>query len=45
MKANPQSLVKFLEERDTQFVIPVYQRHYEWRKNEQCTKHFLKKKS
>lgn len=35
MKANEKYLVRFLESSDTNFVIPVYQRNYDWKK-EQC---------
>lgn len=30
MKALEQKLTKFLQSQDTIFVIPVYQRNYEW---------------
>lgn len=30
MKANPLQLSKFLQKQDTQFVIPIYQRNYDW---------------
>lgn len=35
MKANEKLLIRFLESSDTNFVIPVYQRNYNWQK-EQC---------
>ncbi len=35
MKANEISLTSFLEKNDTQFVIPVYQRNYDWAES-QC---------
>ncbi|WP_055070024.1 DUF262 domain-containing protein [Clostridium massiliamazoniense] len=35
MKANEKELIRFLEASDTNFVIPVYQRNYNWKK-EQC---------
>ncbi|HAT4208827.1 TPA: DUF262 domain-containing protein [Clostridium perfringens] len=35
MKANEKYLIRFLESSDTNFVIPVYQRNYDW-KEEQC---------
>ena len=35
MKANPIQLFKFLQKQDTQFVIPIYQRNYDWTE-EQC---------
>lgn len=35
MKANPIQLFKFLQRPDTQFVIPIYQRNYDWTE-EQC---------
>ncbi len=30
MKANPIQFCKFLQKQDTQFVIPIYQRNYDW---------------
>ena len=30
MKANENSIISFLKEQDTKFVIPVYQRNYDW---------------
>ena len=30
MKASPIQLNKFLQKQDTQFVIPIYQRNYDW---------------
>lgn len=30
MKASPIQLCKFLQKQDTQFVIPIYQRNYDW---------------
>ena len=30
MKAGENYLVKFLQQQDTQFIIPVYQRNYDW---------------
>ena len=30
MKASPLQLSKFLQKQDTQFVIPIYQRNYDW---------------
>lgn len=30
MKASPLQLNKFLQKQDTQFVIPIYQRNYDW---------------
>ena len=30
MKANEVNLSRFLSQTDTQFVIPVYQRNYDW---------------
>lgn len=35
MKANEKWLLRFLDSSDTNFVIPVYQRNYDWKK-EQC---------
>lgn len=35
MEAKQNSIVKFMQQQDTQFVIPVYQRNYDWL-NEQC---------
>lgn len=35
MKANEKYLIRFLESSDTNFVIPVYQRNYDWKKD-QC---------
>lgn len=35
MKANEKYLIRFLESSDTNFMIPVYQRNYDWKK-EQC---------
>ena len=35
MKANENSIISFLKEQDTKFVIPVYQRNYEWTEH-QC---------
>ena len=35
MRANEKLLLRFLESSDTNFVIPVYQRNYDWKK-EQC---------
>lgn len=35
MEAKQNSVFKFMQQQDTQFVIPVYQRNYDWR-NEQC---------
>ncbi|MCX0355311.1 DUF262 domain-containing protein, partial [Clostridium perfringens] len=35
MKANEKYLIRFLESSDKNFVIPVYQRNYDW-KEEQC---------
>lgn len=35
MKASPIQLNKFLQKQDTQFVIPIYQRNYDWGE-EQC---------
>ncbi|GAA0783124.1 DUF262 domain-containing protein [Hathewaya limosa] len=35
MKANEKYMIRFLESSDTNFVIPVYQRNYDWQK-EQC---------
>ena len=35
MKASPIQLFKFLQKQDTQFVIPIYQRNYDWTE-EQC---------
>lgn len=35
MKASPIQLNKFLQKQDTQFVIPIYQRNYDWNE-EQC---------
>lgn len=35
MRANEKLLLRFLEVSDTNFVIPVYQRNYDWKK-EQC---------
>ncbi len=31
MKAEPKNFEKFLKETDTQFIIPVYQRNYDWK--------------
>lgn len=36
MKASPIQLSKFLQRQDTQFVIPIYQRNYDWTE-EQCS--------
>ncbi len=35
MEAKQNSIFKFIQQQDTQFIIPVYQRNYDW-KNEQC---------
>ena len=35
MKSNEKYLIRFLDSSDTNFVIPVYQRNYDWKK-EQC---------
>lgn len=35
MKASPLQLSKFLQKQDTQFVIPIYQRNYDW-EEEHC---------
>lgn len=35
MEAKQNSIVRFIQQQDTQFLIPVYQRNYDW-KNEQC---------
>lgn len=35
MKANEKWLLRFLDSSDTNFIIPVYQRNYDWKK-EQC---------
>lgn len=35
MEAKQNSVFKFMQQQDTQFIIPVYQRNYDWR-NEQC---------
>lgn len=35
MNANEKYLIRFLDSSDTNFVIPVYQRNYDWKK-EQC---------
>ncbi len=32
MKASEASLIRFLQQQDTQFIIPVYQRNYDWTK-------------
>lgn len=39
MKANPTQLYKFLQRQETQFVIPIYQRNYDW-SEEQCQQLF-----
>lgn len=39
MKASPIQLFKFLQKQDTQFVIPIYQRNYDWTE-EQCQQLF-----
>lgn len=39
MKANEKLLMRFLESSDTNFVIPVYQRNYDW-KQEHCRQLF-----
>lgn len=39
MKANEKYLIRFLESSDTNFVIPVYQRNYDWKK-EHCKQLF-----
>lgn len=39
MKANPIQFFKFLQRQDTQFVIPIYQRNYDWTE-EQCKQLF-----
>lgn len=39
MKANEKLLLRFLESSDTNFVIPVYQRNYDWKK-EHCKRLF-----
>ncbi len=31
MEAKQNSLIKFLQQQDAQFYIPVYQRNYDWR--------------
>ncbi|HIZ14955.1 MAG TPA: DUF262 domain-containing protein, partial [Candidatus Tidjanibacter faecipullorum] len=35
MKASPSQFYKFMQRPDTQFVIPIYQRNYDW-SEEQC---------
>ncbi len=30
MKASPTHLSKFMQHQDTQFIIPIYQRNYDW---------------
>ena len=35
MKGQPRRLVRFLEGADKRFIIPVYQRNYDW-KSENC---------
>lgn len=35
MEAKQNSITRFIQQQDTQFIIPVYQRNYDW-KNEQC---------
>lgn len=35
MKGNSKALLKFMEGSDKRFVIPVYQRNYDWKK-ENC---------
>jgi len=39
MKAKEENLLRFLGRTDTQFIIPVYQRNYDWKK-EQCEQLF-----
>ncbi|MEN8435873.1 DUF262 domain-containing HNH endonuclease family protein [Clostridium septicum] len=39
MKANEKGLLRFLEGADKQFIIPIYQRNYDWKK-EQCEQLF-----
>lgn len=39
MKGNSKPLLKFMEGSDTRFVIPVYQRNYDWKK-ENCVQLF-----
>lgn len=40
MEAKQNSIVRFMQQQDTQFVIPVYQRNYDWL-NEQCRQLFI----
>ena len=35
MKATESNIVNFLKQQDIKFIIPVYQRNYEW-KMQQC---------
>ena len=37
MKANTTDLIKFLEGHNKEFLIPVYQRNYDWKATEQCS--------
>jgi uncharacterized protein with ParB-like and HNH nuclease domain len=39
MKANEKAFLRFLEGSDKHFIIPVYQRNYDWKK-EQCEQLF-----
>ena len=39
MKVNEEALLHFLEGSDKHFIIPVYQRNYDW-KREQCEQLF-----
>lgn len=38
MKANEVALTNFLSQNETQFIIPVYQRNYDWTEA-QCFSH------
>ncbi len=35
MQAKENLIIKFMQQQDVQFLIPVYQRNYDW-KNEHC---------
>ena len=39
MRAGEKSFVRFLEGSDKQFIIPIYQRNYDWKK-EHCEQLF-----
>lgn len=36
MQARTDPITAFMSGQDKQFLIPVYQRNYNWKKNDQC---------